>query len=218
MPDVSVASAARRYRRCEPRHRWYARCKYHLDPIYAVAAGHARPGTRTLDLGAGLNLLAVLLHELGEGRRAEGVERDGAKVGAARRAAPEVPIVEADLVDLPPLEPADLVTLIDVLHCFPAAAVERVLDAACALLAPRGTLLVRETTADSRAGWTRTLERVAIAAGWNAADEVRFFEAGELCARLESRGLVVSERDVSGPLHPGNRLYVARRRASVSAA
>ncbi len=213
--DAALARAAARYagRGLPPRFRWYAHFKYRLDPCYRAIAALVPPGAQVVDLGTGLGMLPVLLGELGEGRRALGIEWDAAKAACGQAAATGLPGIEVRAGDLrqTPLPPCDAITLVDVLHYYDAAAQRAVLSVARAALRPGGMLLVREADPGRRGGarWTRAVERAMVRLGWNRGPAVHFRPVAELWADLEGLGLQVRRAEVAGALHPGNVLLCA---------
>lgn len=201
---------------------WYAYFKYRMDPVYRALEARIPHGSTTLDLGCGQGLLGLLLAEV-DGDRADrrviGFELDESKVRAGEHAArvhpDRIEIRRADLTRIEPRElpPADVVALVDVLHYFDEPTARRVLALAEAALRPGGVLLVRESDAacEGTAAWTRFNEVWAVRFGWNRARGVRFRTATALQALLEERGLAVAVSPTSGPFHPGNVLFEARR-------
>lgn len=211
--DAAITRATERYRGLHPRLYWYARMKYRMDPVYRAVSERVRPGTLTIDLGAGLGMLATVLDELGGERRALSIEWDEVKVAAALHALKDGERVRrGDITNLDPraLPRAQAVTIIDVLHYFDDATIARVLDAAVATLEPGGTLLIREGDGAKNGGsaWTRFVEWLAVRIGWNRAHAVRFRSADFLRRALEARGLNVDVHATAGKLHPGNVLFV----------
>src|SRR5262249_13585626 len=154
--------------------------------------------------GAGLNMLGVMLHELGGERRATGLEWDALKVQAAKAAAPEIAIEQRDVREPQALPPADVVTIVDMLHYFSPADVDKILRQADGLLRSEGTLLIRESDKRDTSRWTRWLEKTAVAIGWNSAPGVRFLGRSEIEAMVRGLGFSVEAQPVAGPLHPGN--------------
>jgi uncharacterized protein (DUF2062 family)/SAM-dependent methyltransferase len=220
--EAAILAATRRYRGLPRKLAIYARMKYQMDPSYRAVARRVGPGAFTVDLGTGLGMLPVLLGELGEGRRALGVEWDGEKARAGARAAAGlegIEVVEGDArsFDLPA---CDVVTLVDVLHYYDAET-QRALLARCrAALVPGGRLLVREADPARRGGarFTRFLERLVTRLGWNRGPGVRFRPVPELRADLEALGFAVAIDEVAGRLHPGNVLLVAEVATAASEA
>jgi len=167
-----------------------------------------------VDLGTGLGMLPVLLGELGERRRALGVEWDPEKIRCglhAARGLPDVEMVEGDM-HASPLPACDVITLIDVLHYYDADRQRALLGRCRAALRPGGRLLIRETDGARRGGarWTRTVEAWATRLGWNRGPRVCFRPISDLRSDLVALGFRVDEDEVAGRFHPGNVLLIAR--------
>lgn len=213
--ERALTCAAARYAGLHPRFRWYARLKYRLDPCYRAIARHIGADSFTVDLGTGLGMLPVLLGELGERRRALGVDWDRGKVRCglhASRGLPGVEMVEGDL-HVFALPACDVITLVDVLHYYEAPRQEELLRRCRAALRPGGRLLIREGDGARTGGarLTRIVERWATRMGWNRGPAVRFRPIAELRAALVELGFHVDEDEVSARSHPGNVLLVAAR-------
>jgi len=211
--ERALKAAAARYVGLHPRFRWYARLKYRMDPCYRAIARHIGRDSFTVDLGTGLGMLPVLLGELGERRRALGIEWDPEKLGCglhAARGLPGVEMVEGDLHAFP-LPACDVITLVDVLHYYEADGQEALLKRCRAALRPGGRLLIRESDGARRgsARWTRIVETWATRMGWNRGPAVRFRPISELRTALVELGFRVDEDEVAGRLNPGNVLLVA---------
>ena len=213
--DAAIRRTIDRFRPLHPRHKWYAMTKVRLDPCYRAVARLVPPGTLTVDLGSGIGILAAVLAELGEGRRVHGIEHDARKHSASLKATSglaAVRMVEGDIHSLP-IPGCQVVTLIDVLHCFEpgrqAALLRRVADS----LDSKGLLLVRETDAGRAGGarFTRAFERMAITIGWNQNAKTHFRSRAEWMAELAAAGLRASASDVSNRMNPGNLLLVAQK-------
>jgi SAM-dependent methyltransferase len=161
----------------------------------------------------GLGMLPVLLGDLGERRRALGVEWDREKVRCglhASRSLPGVEIVEGDLQTFA-LPACDVITLVDVLHYYGTDRQEEILERCRAALGPGGRLLIREGDGVRPGGarFTRIVERWATRMGWNRGPAVRFRPISELRTALVGLGFRVDEDEVAGRFHPGNVLLVA---------
>jgi SAM-dependent methyltransferase len=213
--ERALAAARARYDGLPGRYKWYARLKYRMDPAYRAIGRLVPPGAFTVDLGTGLGMLPVLLGLLGEGRRALGVEWDAGKVACGRHAASGlvgVEVVEGDVRAFA-LPRCQVITLVDVLHYYDAAAQRELLGRCRAALADGGRLLIREGDRGRSGGarLTRALEWLAVRLGWNRGPEVRFRPVAELVADLEALGLSARVDQVAGRLHPGNVLLVAER-------
>ena len=213
--EYAIDEAIRRYRGLHPRFRWYARIKYRFDPCYRAIVPLVPQGAFTIDLGCGLGMLPVLLGLCG--RRALGVEWDPAKVAcglhAARGLNVEVVSGDAREFDLPA---CDVITLVDMLHYYPADVQRTLLHRCRAALRADGRLLVRDLDGSrgGAAGFTRWFERRATRVGTNRGPEVRFRSIAEIRADLEVLGFVVHSDEVSSQFQPGNVLLVADLRAN----
>jgi uncharacterized protein (DUF2062 family)/SAM-dependent methyltransferase len=211
--------AAARYAAAAPRDRYYARCKYRLDPAYVLAADAlheiaARPEATVGDLGCGRGLLAVLLGEAGAAAEVVGLDWDEAGLATARAAAAglaRLRFERADLTtDAPP--PCTAAALLDVLHYHPPAVQDAILGRVAAALAPGGRLVVREADADERMLLSRFFEGLGVRLGWHqAAGRFHYRAAAALRARLEAAGLTVEVRPAGGFAHGANVLLVADR-------
>lgn len=219
---AALVAASSRYRSLPRRFRFYAHMKFRMDPCYHAIASRVGPDTLTVDLGTGLGMLPVLLGELGDGRRAVGVEWDAAKAQAGTLAAAGlsgVEILEGDLHTFE-LPPCDVVTLVDVLHYY-GQPEQRAIIARCArALRPGGRLLVRESDrgASGAARLTRLSERWVTRLGWNRGPGVHFRAASALEADLRDQGFAVETIPLAGRLHPGNVLITASAPVATSPA
>lgn len=207
---IALEETVARYAKAPPGLRHYVTWKTRLDPVYRAIAAEVPDAVTIVDLGTGLATLPILLALLGTRRTAVGVEWDARKADAGRAAAAglSVSITQGD-VRTCEIPPCDVVTLVDVLHYYPAETQRAILARARAALRPGGCILVRETDAAARSGVTRVLERIAVRLGWNRADETHFRPASALTADLSALSLVVEQRPVAGRLHPGNVLLRA---------
>ena len=102
-----------------------------------------RPGLRVLDLGCGWGNDAVELRNLE--LRVFGMDRSRENLEQARRAAPDVPLVQADMAQGLPFRPAtfDLVVASLSLHYFPWETTRRIVRDVAGVLRPGGWLLCR---------------------------------------------------------------------------
>jgi len=220
-PAVRAARprAAARYATAPPRERWYARCKYRLDPAYLLAADAlhevaARAEATVCDLGCGRGLLAVLLGEAGARAEVVGLDWDEAGLGHARAAARDLPRLRFARADLltDEIPPCDGVALLDVLHYHPPAAQDALLGRVAAALRPGGRLVVREADADERMLLARLFEALGVRLGWHrVAGRFHYRAAAALQARLRVLGFAVTTRPAGGFLHRANVLLCADR-------
>jgi uncharacterized protein (DUF2062 family)/precorrin-6B methylase 2 len=220
-PEVLAARprAAARYAAASPRDRYYARCKYRLDPAYVLAADALLPVARRaaatiVDCGCGRGLLAVLLGEAGAAARVVGLDWDEAGLAVDRAAARDLPrlsFAPADLTGAAP-PPADAAALVDVLHYHPPAVQDQILGRVAAALAPGGRLVVREADAAERLLLSRLLEGLGARLGWHrVAGRFHYRPAAALRARLEALGFSVTVTPAGGFGHRANVLLVADR-------
>ena len=104
-----------------------------------------RPGMRLLDAGCGVGLEAARLAEKHPDVHVTGVDRNRELLEIARRRAPQVEWLEADLTDLDlPPESFDAIRTERVLMHVPGDALETVLDNLVGVLAPGGRLALFE--------------------------------------------------------------------------
>lgn len=212
-----IVASARRYAEAPRPLRFYAWFKYRLDPSYRRIVPLIPEDTLTVDLGTGLGMLPVALGLSGGGRRAIGVDWDEAKLAVGRLAAAGLEGIELMAGDLREfvLPACDAITLVDVLHYYPAEIQREILARSAAALRPGGQLLIREgdTRAGRTAAWTRWLEALAVRLGWNRGEgATRFRAISALVEELRALGLEVEHEAAAGQLHPGNVLVRAQRR------
>ncbi len=210
---ATLRQASNRYLTVPPFFRWYVWFKYRLDPCYLAVATLIPARTLTLDLGTGFGMLPVLLGLLGEQRESLGMDHDSEKICVARSASrgmAGVSIAECDFLNSE-LPACDVVTLIDVLHYYPAGIQQQLLTRAAKALRPGGRLLIRD--GDRRqtgaARWTRAVERIAVWLGWNRARQVLFRPILDIEDDLTGLGFQIERLAVAGAFHPGNVLLVA---------
>lgn len=211
--ERALRAAAARYVGAQPQFRWYAFLKYRMDPCYRAIGQRVSKDSFTVDLGTGLAMLPVLLGELGERRRALGIEWDSERMRCGLHAARGLPGVEMVKGDLhtTPIPACDVITLIDVLHYYEADKQEALLRRCRAALRPGGRLFLREGDGSRRGGarWTRIVERCATRLGWNRGPVVRFRPISELRSTLVKLGFHVTESELASWFLPGNVLLVA---------
>ena len=200
----------------------YVRIKLVLDPIARLIADVAGDSREALgdvvDIGTGRGQLPILLTELGRARAARGFDWDEAKIADGQKAAARAPGLPVQLSQgdarTMPLEEADTVLLIDLIHYFTIEEQDDILRRAARAVRPGGRLVVRE--ADTERGWrswaTLLEEKVFTALRFNRGERVKFRPARDIAAVLEAEGLEVETRPAWGKTPFSNVLIVGLRR------
>ena len=199
-------------------HYFYTRAKLGSDPLYPAASGAFR-GTHqpVLDLGCGLGLLAHTLREAGVDLPYRGVDIDAAKIAHAQRIAARAALrdVGFEAMDLGRTLPQHhgSVALLDVLQYLDPAAQVRLLDAACAMLAPGGRLFIRSGLATP--GWrprvSKAFDTIAAHAGWMYSPPKRYPDEALFRDRLDAAGLRYEIAPLNGNSPFNNWQIVAER-------
>jgi uncharacterized protein (DUF2062 family) len=182
----------RRYSGQSRADRWYVDIKLRTDPVVEQLS-ELGPLGRTIDAGGGRGQIGLWLLDQEKLSGLEGFDPDTRKVDVARSAAgADATYTVGDLQHfLPGLGQADTVLLIDVLHYLEPGEQRAALSRVRSWLAPRGRLIVREVDARPglRSAFTRGLERLATAVGYNRATRpLGFRPLRELVSELESLG------------------------------
>jgi len=199
-------------------HYHYSRIKLGSDPLYPGVAAALR-GSRAplLDLGCGIGLLAHALRAESVALTYLGVDNDAGKIGQARRAATHAGLrdVAFDVVDLSRGFPSHRgsVAILDVLQYLDDAAQQRLLDAAIAMLAPGGRLVIRTGIEDGsrRMRVTRAFDRFANVLGWMNAPPRHYPRADALRETLQRAGLDGDFTPLRGNTPFNNWLVVATK-------
>lgn len=209
----------------------WVRGKLKGDPFFrAVLERGLLPSNATIvDIGCGRGILFALLDAAAQlhGEKVwppgwpppprdvvmYGIEKRRRRVEAARIAlGGRATIVEEDARHAV-IPPADVVTMIDVLHYMSAVEADRAIESAAAALTPGGMLVVRE--ADRRGGWRfRAISSTERLRSWmrgHFGQEFAFRSAAEWRAALEREGLAVEERPMGEGTPFANVLFLARR-------
>ncbi|MCP4638953.1 MAG: methyltransferase domain-containing protein, partial [bacterium] len=123
----------------------YVTWKLRLDPVYRGLDALVPEHGHILDIGCGVGIASNLLANRSITRTVHGIDSDEAKIHVAKvsaRGRPSVTLETADALsaDLPR---ADAVLLIDVLHYWTPENQRRLIERACAALAPGGVLVFR---------------------------------------------------------------------------
>ena len=201
----------------------YVRVKLLGDPVAKLIADIAgdAPGVlgEVFDVGTGRGQLPILLVELGRATRARGVDWDLPKIEDARAAAATPPVVDGEFMQgdarTAPIDPADTVLLIDIIHYFKIEEQNAILARAADAVRPGGRIIVRE--ADTERGWrskaTLLEERIFTLLRFNRGERVCFRPAREVVAILEERGITCKMEPAWGKTPFSNVLIIGERPA-----
>jgi uncharacterized protein (DUF2062 family)/SAM-dependent methyltransferase len=215
----------------------FARGKLRSDPVYrtTLTSGFLRGGSALVDVGCGQGLmLSVLLQaqrHWAEGRwpagwappprfdRLIGIEVRPRIARLARQAlAPAIELRSSDARDSLP-SAADAVLFYDVLHLIPPLDQERLIARAVAMLAPGGTILIRE--ADPSGGWRFLMVRFGnrlksiVVGRWR--QPFHFRTSSAWASLLTREGLQVAVQPLAEGTPFANILLCGVRSADVSA-
>ncbi len=196
------------------KYRHYAAWKVRLDPLYPLALPLLAGRKEVVDLGAGMGILAALLHARSPQTALRCVEWDAEKAGVARTlmaGVPEVTVLEGDGREAP-LGAPDAICLFDVLHYSPIDVQQGWVTRCAEALAPGGLLLIRELDPE-RGSWglAEKIERGAVKRGWNQGAGVHAWPISSLRATLEGLGLKVEVQQAGKGLFSANALVTARK-------
>jgi 2-polyprenyl-3-methyl-5-hydroxy-6-metoxy-1,4-benzoquinol methylase len=126
---------------------------------------------RILDIGCGFGLFAAYFGQTQPKRQIVGVDPDARRIKMAERVAETLGLTQhsflaADARDLSVEGPFDAAYVLDVMHHIPADAQEPLLARLRDLLAPRGTLIIKDITTEPHYAlkFTELLDRIMV--GW----------------------------------------------------
>jgi SAM-dependent methyltransferase len=207
------------YRGAPPAVRAHVRVRWATCPFRAVDAQVPVEG-RVLEVGCGHGLFSLLAAMSSSARSVVGVDVDERKVPHARAAAARARKRGADceIAVAPPGElpdgPWDAVVVVDVLYLLDTATQRRLLADCARLLAPGGTLAVKEMDLDPRwkFRWNMAQETLAVRVlGITVGSEMTFPAPVEVGSWMAAAGLEVTHL----PLHKGyphpHHLVLGRR-------
>jgi 2-polyprenyl-3-methyl-5-hydroxy-6-metoxy-1,4-benzoquinol methylase len=201
--------------------RWdyhYTRMKLASDPLYPGVADALRGTTAPLlDLGCGLGLLAHTLRAARLAMPYRGVDVDARKTAKAARVAALAGLddVAFETVDLTRTMPAHSgsVAILDVLQYVDGDAQAAILDAAAAMLAPGGRLVIRTglDVGSRRLRVTHAADAFGRMVGWMYSRPRRYPSEAMLRARLGAAGLHCDFLPLYGDTPFNNWRIVAQR-------
>ncbi|WP_258726413.1 class I SAM-dependent methyltransferase [Cellulomonas sp. NS3] len=214
-PDAPGRAALALFRRAAPGVRAHVAVRWWSAPFAAVAAA-LPPAGRILEIGCGHGLFSAYAHFAAPARDVVGVDIDESKIAHARAAASGVEGLHFDVAPsgaVPP-GPWDAVVVVDVLYLLPADAQRRLLAETVALLAPGGTLVVKEmgTEPSWKVRWNTLQETLSVRVlRITAGSSFDFVPPATMAGWLRELGLDVELRRLDrGRAHP-HHLLVARR-------
>jgi len=172
---------------------------------------------RVLDLGCGFGLFALYFARQAPERQVHALDQDGGRIEAARRSATRLGLANVrfhagDARDGIDGAPFDAAYLVDLVHHLPRASVPAFLARVRDLLAPDGTLVVKDVSdrpAPKRL-FTLALDRVMV----GLEEPIHYWPPAALQAELEALGFDVKRHDMRDVLPYPHVLYVCRRVAA----
>jgi ubiquinone/menaquinone biosynthesis C-methylase UbiE len=173
---------------------------------------------RLLDVGCGFGLFSVYFALVSPGRVIHGVDPNPRRVAQARRLAAELGVADRVRYEvgtaeaLPLREPYDAIYMLDVLHHVPTDAQVPLLHRLRRLVAPGGTLLIKEVTTDApfQLAFTELLDRVMVGGD----EPLGYRHHREWGALLQRLGFAVRTVRVPDILPYPHVVMVARRHAA----
>jgi len=161
-PDFFADKVQRLYTYKGPVLEWYVRIKMMLERNFAAIAQHVPKEGKVYDLGCGYGYLTHLLAMQSFDRQVIGLDYDEEKVQMASNThykGGNIEFAQTDLTQFTP-EAADCFIIKDVLHYFPAAEQEALLQRCGAKLNDGGTIIIRDGIEDEKQkhGVTRLTE------------------------------------------------------------
>lgn len=197
--------------------RHYAAAKLRSDPLYGALADALRGSDLPLlDLGCGIGLSAFHLRTRGMDFPVRGLDYDGRKIDAARKAAErggfsDLTFDRYDLREGLP-EHRGNVSILDILQFFTPEALKTLLQQAAERVAPGGTLVIRSGLRDDSTRFRITVagDLLAKATFWMKAAPTHYPTAGDFREILSPFG-DVAVSPLWGRTPFNNHLIVLRR-------
>jgi 2-polyprenyl-3-methyl-5-hydroxy-6-metoxy-1,4-benzoquinol methylase len=156
----------------------YIRSKVRTDPVYGAALDVLRGTVHPLlDVGCGVGVLTLFLHEHGVQLPVTGLDFDGRKIAAAQKACTGVPGATFRTGDAREAMPdGHSVLMLDLLHYFTAEDQSRILMNAARAVPPGGVVIIRDAINDGswRYRMTHVQESFSRAIAWLRAERIHF--------------------------------------------
>ena len=168
---------------------------------------------RILDVGCGFGLFSAYFSLVAPGRRVVGVDPSAKRVDMARNVKEQLGLVHNEyhvgtIESARPEGPFDGIYLLDVLHHVPRADQRPLLEHLRRLLSPRGVLIIKDVTTDSRfkLRFTEVLDRVMVGPD----EPLTYRHHREWVAELRSLGMSARVVRVPDILPYPHVVFVAR--------
>ncbi len=193
---------------------WYARIKGKMEGYYQQFDDILPREGRIYDLGCGYGFLSWILQWTAPDREFIGVDYDEEKVRLAEgiRHGEKGAFHQADILDFP-LEPAEGILLLDVLHYLVPEDQQRMLDRAYRALKPGGVLVIRDGVVElgSRIKGTQITEWFSTRLiGFNKRkQDLHYLSSAQLVQWARSWGAEAEVRDPGGMT--ANLIFIVRR-------
>ena len=196
--------------------RRYARLKLRYDPVYPVVADRLiAADAPVLDIGSGIGLLGLYLHERGFRKAYYGIDCDAQKILQARRSAHKraaaLTFETRDAVVLPPFSGS--VALLDVLHYMDRDRQRALLRSAGRRVSAGGALVIRTALQEPAWRYRATVceEWLLHGCGWMRMPAQYFPQRAEIESTLQELGMQVTIEPLWGRTPFASFLVVARR-------
>jgi len=195
--------------------RLYARVRFLiLRQTFLQVIGQYLPRSgRVLDLGCGFGLFSLYFAIDSPERELTGVDRDPDRIDAARACAAKLGVSNVEYaaqnaLDWKSSDQFDAIFMLDLIHHLPKPEVEAFLARVTRLLAPGGTLLLKDVSNRPRYKMWFTLILDRLMVGF---EPIHYWDPRELCALVERLGYTVRRQTINDLLPYPHMLYVCTR-------
>jgi len=195
--------------------RLYARIRFLiLRQTFLQEIGQYLPRRgRVLDLGCGFGLFSLYFAIDAPDRKMVGVDLDTDRIESARECARRMGITNVDYTAQNALDwrgqgDFDAIFMLDLIHHLPKQEVEAFLRRVAGLLAPDGTLLLKDVSNKPayKMWFTLLLDRLMV-----GREPIHYWPPSDLCALVEGLGFSVKRHTINDLLPYPHVLYVCTR-------